>query len=123
MTLRAQLSFAFGVAAAIPLVGGALGIYAQRTVLKRYRQFDDLDAALRQNIADRSNVPALPTKKMIGNMNPQFVRNRCLGLQRYLNQVKTEVSREMELDELRNLRQEMQEAQDFSQGFLGKVVA
>jgi methyl-accepting chemotaxis protein len=34
MTLRAQLSFAFGVAAAIPLVGGALGLYAQRTVLK-----------------------------------------------------------------------------------------
>ncbi len=34
MTLRAQLSFAFGVAAAIPLVGGALGLYAQRTVLQ-----------------------------------------------------------------------------------------
>jgi hypothetical protein len=59
---------------------------AQRSVLKRYRQFDDLDAALRRHGTDRA-LPSLPTKKLVGNMNPQFVRNRCLGLQRYLNQV------------------------------------
>jgi hypothetical protein len=59
---------------------------AQRAVLKRYRQFDDLDAALRRHSSDRA-LPSLPTKKLVGNMNPQFVRNRCLGLQRYLNQV------------------------------------
>jgi hypothetical protein len=46
-----------------------------RTLLKRYRQFDDLDAVMRR-IYPARDVPPLPSKKLVGNMNAQFVRTR-----------------------------------------------
>jgi len=55
-----------------------------RTVLKRYRQFEELHESLKKNFP-KDMVPKLTAKKLIGNLNPEFVNKRCNKLQTWLN--------------------------------------
>ena len=52
---------------------------------KRFSDFALLDAKLRKNFPSLSNLPALPPKKMFGNLEPKFVERRRAELEAYLS--------------------------------------
>ena len=54
-------------------------------VWRRYRQFHELDAKLRARFP--AFAAPLPSKKMGGNLNPQFIEERRQALETYLSAV------------------------------------
>jgi hypothetical protein len=54
------------------------------TVAKRFSEIDDLHQALNYKVA---NLPNLPPKKMIFNMDPQFVNQRKTDIDNYLKEL------------------------------------
>eukprot|EP01114_Cavostelium_apophysatum_P014896 TRINITY_DN3966_c0_g1_i1.p1 TRINITY_DN3966_c0_g1~~TRINITY_DN3966_c0_g1_i1.p1 ORF type:complete len:669 (-),score=192.72 TRINITY_DN3966_c0_g1_i1:73-2079(-) len=56
----------------------------QTALLKRYQQFHDLNEAIKKQFPKR-DLPKLPAKKFVGNLNADFVYKRCKGLENYLN--------------------------------------
>eukprot|EP00743_Colponemidia_sp_Colp-15_P001526 GILK01001666.1.p1 GENE.GILK01001666.1~~GILK01001666.1.p1 ORF type:complete len:280 (+),score=35.87 GILK01001666.1:51-842(+) len=61
-------------------------------IRRRYRSFRDLHDALSQHFAD---LPSIPPKKFIGNLNPEFVQRRQGELQSYIESLlrRSEVAR------------------------------
>ncbi|XP_072438502.1 PX domain-containing protein kinase-like protein isoform X1 [Chiloscyllium punctatum] len=64
------------------------GVSAENTwqVIRRYSDFDVLNASLQIS----GLILPLPPKKLIGNMDPEFIAERQEGLQNYLNFITTQ---------------------------------
>ena len=60
--------------------------YGTFEVLRRYRQFDALNAELIQE-ASEMNLPPFPKKRALGNLATEFVEERKLALEDYLRGV------------------------------------
>lgn len=56
-------------------------------VKRRYSEFKGLDDKLHKDFPKKASNLKLPPKKMIGNMNPEFVEQRRKGLQQYIQDI------------------------------------
>eukprot|EP01119_Soliformovum_irregulare_P015569 TRINITY_DN4391_c0_g1_i1.p1 TRINITY_DN4391_c0_g1~~TRINITY_DN4391_c0_g1_i1.p1 ORF type:complete len:851 (-),score=304.76 TRINITY_DN4391_c0_g1_i1:63-2363(-) len=57
-----------------------------RTLLKRFRQFVDLNDWVKRTYPKRE-IPKFPKKKIIGNMKQDFVYKRCRKLENFMNEI------------------------------------
>jgi hypothetical protein len=56
-----------------------------KELLKRYRQLWDLNEHVKKDY--KKEKPKFPSKKLVGNMNPEFVQKRTQRLEDYLNHI------------------------------------